>query len=357
MIPILIPAALGLIGGYLSREPKKYHLGGDMSKHLAPNGKPSNLTHEQWHLVRTPEFKAWFGDWERAYETGNYEGVSKVIDEETKEPLVVYHGTTHGFNQFTKERANLENHFGSGYYFSDSLLDVESNYLSGGSDLTNRIESLADRLSSEKDIDYNKAKLIAEKKLKGKKEKILYVFLNFKNPLNLDEMRYDEYEIENEEGEYEVNEDGLPAKLYEALKYASSEFNNWEMADKIFYEVSDTIGYDWGGTKAITVDKAIRESSVFANAEFVDNDGNLVSNEYLRRVYELMDFDGIIMDADAQFGRGRKFGRRMVMDYGTKHYIAFEPNQIKLADGRNKKFDSNNPDIRYADGGEIKNLK
>ena len=41
-----------------------YHLGGDMSKHLAPNGKPSNLTHEQWHLVRTPEFKAWFGDWE-----------------------------------------------------------------------------------------------------------------------------------------------------------------------------------------------------------------------------------------------------------------------------------------------------
>ena len=36
---------------------EKMHLGGDMSKHLAPNGKPSNLTHEQWHLVRTPEFK------------------------------------------------------------------------------------------------------------------------------------------------------------------------------------------------------------------------------------------------------------------------------------------------------------
>jgi hypothetical protein len=30
MIPILIPAALGLIGGYLSSEPKKYHLGGDI---------------------------------------------------------------------------------------------------------------------------------------------------------------------------------------------------------------------------------------------------------------------------------------------------------------------------------------
>ena len=33
-------------------------------KLLAPNGKPSNLSTEQWHLVRTPEFKQWFGDWE-----------------------------------------------------------------------------------------------------------------------------------------------------------------------------------------------------------------------------------------------------------------------------------------------------
>lgn len=32
--------------------------------HLAPNGKPSNLNPAQWKKVRTPEFKAWFGDWE-----------------------------------------------------------------------------------------------------------------------------------------------------------------------------------------------------------------------------------------------------------------------------------------------------
>lgn len=30
----------------------------------APNGKDTNLTEEQWLLVRTPAFKAWFGDWE-----------------------------------------------------------------------------------------------------------------------------------------------------------------------------------------------------------------------------------------------------------------------------------------------------
>lgn len=31
----------------------------------APNGKPTNLTEEQWVRVRTPNFKRWFGDWER----------------------------------------------------------------------------------------------------------------------------------------------------------------------------------------------------------------------------------------------------------------------------------------------------
>lgn len=31
---------------------------------LAPNGKPSKLTERQWHAVRSPQFKAWFGDWE-----------------------------------------------------------------------------------------------------------------------------------------------------------------------------------------------------------------------------------------------------------------------------------------------------
>lgn len=32
----------------------------------APNGKPTNLTADQWALVRTEGFKRWFGDWEKA---------------------------------------------------------------------------------------------------------------------------------------------------------------------------------------------------------------------------------------------------------------------------------------------------
>jgi len=42
--------------------------------------------------VRSPQFKKWFGDWEKAYETDNYVNCSKMIDEETKEPKIYFHG-------------------------------------------------------------------------------------------------------------------------------------------------------------------------------------------------------------------------------------------------------------------------
>ena len=53
----------------------------------APNGQPTNLTPEQWTMVRTEGFKYWFGDWEK-----DPENASKVVDE-NGEPMVVYHGT------------------------------------------------------------------------------------------------------------------------------------------------------------------------------------------------------------------------------------------------------------------------
>jgi GNAT superfamily N-acetyltransferase len=93
----------------------EYHLGGDMSMHLAPNGKESNLTHEQWHLVRTPEFKAWFGDWEN-----DPENSSKVVDE-NGEPLVVFHGGG-DFNYFDALKIGKTDKgwYGYGFYFSPS---------------------------------------------------------------------------------------------------------------------------------------------------------------------------------------------------------------------------------------------
>ena len=64
----------------------------------APNGKASNLDELQWLLVRTDNFKRWFGDWE--LDPAN---ASKIVDE-NGEPLVVYHGTPNGnFSVFNTE--------------------------------------------------------------------------------------------------------------------------------------------------------------------------------------------------------------------------------------------------------------
>jgi len=84
-----------------------------MNEFLAPNGKPSNLTPEQYKLVRTPEFKAWFGDWEN-----DPANASKVVDE-NGEPLVVYHATNNKFWEFNKNLIKNKN-WGNGFYFYSS---------------------------------------------------------------------------------------------------------------------------------------------------------------------------------------------------------------------------------------------
>lgn len=90
---------------------------------LAPNGKPSNLSPKLYEIVRTPEFKAWFGDWEN-----DPENASKVVDE-NGEPLVVYHGTDSEFNIFDKTKRGTKTDYGvygKGFYFSKSRITSES---------------------------------------------------------------------------------------------------------------------------------------------------------------------------------------------------------------------------------------
>jgi hypothetical protein len=113
----VIPYLLAALGGYLIGEATKSKLLDNAANDsiadaglevasasvlakggmIAPNGKPSNLTPEQYKLVRTPEFKAWFGDWEN-----DSKNSSKVVDE-NGEPLVVYHGTSALFNKFQED--------------------------------------------------------------------------------------------------------------------------------------------------------------------------------------------------------------------------------------------------------------
>lgn len=236
-------------GDFMKRLPsKKYHLGGDMSKHLAPNGKPSNLTHEQWHLVRTPEFKAWFGDWEN-----DPENASKVVDE-NGEPLVVYHFSDLDFNVFEIKGIS------KGFFFTENKKDDEFSKISilellNKGEYPNWIKKLMEQgISIEK---------IIENVNESKYEKVKSYFLNLK-------------------------------KMYPLSWIGEVSDKNWSVP---YFE-------------NLYIDKA-RERG-FNGIEFI-----------------------------------RESDKKRII-------VAFEPNQIKLADGTNTTFDANSPDIRFADGGMIK---
>lgn len=200
---------------------------------IAPNGKPSNLTPEQYKLVRTPEFKAWFGDWEN-----NPEGASKVIDE-NGEPLVVYHGTNEEFWKFNKSK-------GKGNI-------------------------------KQKSINFSSDKKVAE----NYGTRIIQCFLNLKKPLIKD------YKGEN---------------YHTIVFYARFERRIDDIPDYI------------------------------------------VNNAQSEKIYDGVIFLNI-QDSKSAYDK--------LSVPIANNYYAFNNNQIKLADGTNKTFDSKNPDIRFDSGGDV----
>jgi hypothetical protein len=225
-------AQVGMGIAKISQQPSKIKF-----QKKAPNGKPSKLDDVQWEQVRTPAFKKWFGDWEN-----DPENSSKVIDEETKEPLVVYHGSN--YSDFTEfDDSYIGNNTGnakSGFYFTNNYLSALS-YTQ--SDWDWREEDEKDESTDERDV--------------------FYCFLNIRNPLE-------------------------------------KNYNN-----KYLFES------DWS-----FFDLALEENK----------DGAIQYN---------------VID---NWSIGEKNKKK---DYIGNNYIAFKPNQIKLADGTNTTFDATQPNIKF----------
>lgn len=195
---------------------------------IAPNGKASNLSPEQYKLVRTPEFISWFGNW-----IDDPKKASKVIDE-NGEPMICYHATGSDFTVFNEDELGKNVDYGrvgSGFYFTSDFENAK-NY--------------------ERTIKTNNP--IVEQ------TKVLECFLSIKNP------------------------------------YLESSFTRLSGDSK-----KESISY----------------------------------TEKLKR----KGFDGV--EVELSFSR----------NYFFKWFVAYESNQIKLADGSNTTFDSNNEDIRFEEGG------
>jgi archaellin len=133
-----------------------------------PNGKKSKLPLSAYLNVRTPQFKNWFGDWEKAYETGNYVDCSKMIDPDTKEPKIYFHGVRKyvpNFGQFSNMGQGVVRPYGA---FEPP--SFPASYFAGEEDYAKFYGGVAENMPTPS-ADY--------------KPFIYKVFLSVKNPISL----------------------------------------------------------------------------------------------------------------------------------------------------------------------------
>lgn len=140
-----------------------------------PNGKKSNLPLSAYLNARTPQFKKWFGDWEKAYETNNYFDCSKYIDDETKEPKIFYHGVRKfvpNFGQFSNMGQGVVRPYGS----FEPPTAFPASYFSDNEDYAKFYGGIAPNMPKPSD-DYQPF--------------IYKVFIKAKNPLNLQDLGFE----------------------------------------------------------------------------------------------------------------------------------------------------------------------
>lgn len=264
----------------------------------APNGKPSNLTEQQWCTVRTPEFKRWFGDWEN-----DPENASKIVDE-NGEPLVVYHGTTKaGFDVFdTRGRGKTE---GTGAFFTD-VERVAGTYSDNAVNVT-------------LDEDFG---FISE----GRGN--YPVFLNIRTPyvFEANGRNWDNLSVINVVDEewsdyHDTNQNGEPFR---------SEDEAWDYIENV---LADPDHQEWqvqteGAETTDDVVRAVREK----------DEDMLFDLDYDA------EYDGVIFNSITDHGPFY-YGSRL--EYEGRTFVVFEPEQIKSAELNTGEFNPYNPSILH----------
>jgi hypothetical protein len=309
----------------------------------------------------------------------------------------LHHGSTHNFTAFELGKVGVDNNFGRAFYFTSERLDALNNYATEeGPDITNRIERRAELLLDDDgrpEIDtMEEAQEAAREELVGPEPegRMIHAYVRFDNaavigkddhglearldPLEmfdedgLEEVKPEaearvredndleadadlgEFQLEVEEMQRELadengffNEDPHPAM--EATQDVAQEFNDVE--EDGIAALNDLL---LGEPTLAQLEDHLRES-VFQFA--TDEQGEIVTGEATRRVFEQMGYDGII---DRRVST--KFPNMDSMHPGVFHVIAFSPEQVKSSDPvtynddgtvipLSERFDHSNADFRF----------
>ena len=312
----------------------------------------------------TQEFKNWFSKSEAKKESGK--------------PITLYHATTHDFDTFSLDRANPENHYGKGFYLTDSVEDANANYAGIGPDLQIRISQRTERLADDLAdmsadeiaefarslgvenslIDVAKIEksgaspelieAMATKELTTHGGAVMPVYAKLENPVKIGTKDETVFSIDTEfddAGDL-ISETGNGIELYNSLQNVGRNYDLRESEiQDVWAKISEKMA-DYEQISAGEVDKIIRNNIY----DVYTPDGEFAGpGQFIADVFRVMWFDGIKMNAEKYFGAReigmgvRSSGMQGVKD--TTHYIVFEPNQIKSATGNIGTFDPQNPNI------------
>jgi 8-oxo-dGTP pyrophosphatase MutT (NUDIX family) len=178
---------------------------------LAPNGLPTKLTDEEWVNVRSPYFSSFFGDWRLANEIGDFSGVSKVIDPETKEPMPVYHGTNVLFTEWKTYKTNNAHYFAKEREFSQWFAEQWSK---GRGDVSAKDSNLLKALNP------------------NKGEYLYRCFLDIKNPIDFSRFGVEKRPVSD-------------FLMFLQINYNIGDFDFWTNFRLFNNLAQDTLVYSW----------------------------------------------------------------------------------------------------------------
>ena len=259
------------------------------SDRLAPNGKPSNLNAQQYAQVRTPTFKAWFGDWEN-----DPDNASKIVDE-NGEPLVMYHGARSDFWAFDMSKSIPQRNSGlMGMFFTDNP-KVAAGYT----------------VDLAKDADVSRAfdeRIKAASRLTSKA-----------------------YQLKSE-GKNPEEILSLTKKEHDASELAEQNFLDAEAAAyNRAYANADTL------TKAVFINSQQPFEQDVKGGSFFDANQKAAQRYFVEGRYDGIVNNNVLDDANAKNSLGP-----------SKVVVSFDATNIKSATDNTGAFSKSNDDIRYS---------
>jgi hypothetical protein len=291
-----------------------------------------------------------------------YIAPDELMDAEIRGPVVIgaYHGTTHTIEQFTDERAYLENDMGAGVYASTSIEDVNANYAGEGPDLTQRIELTKEQLVND-GMDEDEAEREARSMLKGHGGAVIPLLIPMRNPVVLwkgrvgdstnrgtfIEFRGDVEQYRDEAEELVMDREGITRDelpdYQDQVQDAMYEIEAEKDFDGVLAKIARVVdsfddtdsgafvsSLDQDGMYAADLEQELRNNEGTVYATSGDN-GQLAVGELIRRVFmDALGFDGIIdKNVNTKFG-SRSRGKAMAgMDDNTAHVIVATDTELR----------------------------